>query len=91
MAGGDVLVPLYLSEPDTCARLGIGRERLRALARQGDIVPVGVTIDGRPLYRPADVDRLGERLAARGVGRLAALRKVGRAEQNTCSVSASGE
>ncbi len=77
-AGGDVLLPLYLSEPDACARLGIGRERLRALARQGDIVAAGVTVGGAALYRPADVDRLAEALAARGVGRLAALRKEGR-------------
>lgn len=74
-AGGDVPLPLYLSEPDACARLGIGRERLRALVQQGDIVAAGMTVGGAALFRPADVDRLAEALAARGVGRLAALRK----------------
>jgi hypothetical protein len=56
--------PFLYTEPEIAAVLGVPPEAVRAWRRRGDLCPIALTSDGRPLFALSDVEVIGRRLAA---------------------------
>ena len=56
--------PFVYTEPEIAAVLGVLPEAIRAWRRRGDLCPIALTSDGRPLFALCDVEAIGRRLAA---------------------------
>jgi hypothetical protein len=56
--------PFVYTEPEIAAVLGVLPEAVRAWLRRGDLYPIALASDGRPLFALSDVEGIGRRLAA---------------------------
>jgi hypothetical protein len=56
--------PFVYTEPEIAAVLGVPPEAVRAWLRRGDLCPIALTSDGRPLFALCDVEAIGRPLAA---------------------------
>jgi hypothetical protein len=56
--------PFAYTEPEIAAVLRISPEAVKAWLRRGELRPIALSSDGRPLFAVQDVEGIGRRLAA---------------------------